>query len=246
MSSEPPKLRGKAKARPSLYPFGELPDDVVLSIGCLIVHRLAVGHADITGNDFADIFADSISGKHLLKPLGVTDVVWNECSWSAKTVKHAKPFKKKEVRLITGRNSPIFSYGIKDPLEDVAKTGRAVLQIWNERVNQSFNEFSDLRIVVMIRDMDALEFCLFEYDASRYTPSDYLWEKNKKNNLVGYDKSTGKHVFTWQPHGSQFTVIKSVPASACKFRIKRHPGVVEPQHILRLARFSNDWIEHVR
>jgi len=37
--------------------------------------------------------------------------------------------------LISGRSSPDYSYGISDPHENVQKTGRAVLEIWNERVN---------------------------------------------------------------------------------------------------------------
>jgi len=204
-----------------------------------------VGHADITGDDFAGIFADTISGEHRLRPLGVTDVTWDECSWSAKTIKSSKPFTQKTARLISGRNSPAFSYGIDNPHDNIADTGRAILEIWNERVNQSFDEFSDLRIVVFIRNIDTLEFTLFEYEAPRYTPSNYIWEVNKRNNFEGKEETTNKHVFTWQPHGSQFTIIKDVPGSAYKFRINRHPGLVEPQHVLRLVRFQEDWIERI-
>ena len=243
--SERPKLRGKSRARESLYPLGEFPDDVVIGIGRLIVHRLAIGVADITGDDFAGIFAGAISGEHRAKPLGITDVTWQNCSWSAKTVKSNKPFTQPQVRLITGRNSPNFSYGISDALQDIILTGEAVLNIWNQRVNQSLNEFDDLRIVIMIRNMATLEFTLFEYEAVRYTPADYEWRLNKEENLEGFDKVTHKHRFTWQPHGSQFTVIKDVPGSAYRFRIKRHPGQLEPQHVLNLVRFKEDWIERV-
>jgi hypothetical protein len=242
---KPPKLRGKAKARHSLYPLGEFPEDIIINIGRLFVHRLAIGHADITGDDFAGIFADTISGNHRNKPLGITDVVWDECSWSAKTVKSTKPFTQKKIRLISGRNSPAYSYGISDPKKDIAKTGAAVLNVWNERVNQSFNEYYDLRIIVLMRNLDTMEFTLFEYEANRYVPSDYEWRINAKGNFTGHEKNSGKHCFTWQPHGSQFTVIKEVPGSACKFRINRHPGLVEPQHILRLVQFKEDWIERV-
>jgi len=31
------------------------------------------------------------------------------------------------------------------------------------------------------------------------------------DNLEGYDRSGDAHVFTWQPHGSQFTIIENVP-----------------------------------
>ncbi len=246
MPSKLPRLRGKSKARKSPYPLSEFPDDVVFDIGKQIVHHLAVGHADLTGDNFADIFAKAISGQHFHKPVGITDVIWDGCSWSAKTVKATKPFEQVRVRLISGRNDPNYSYGISDSLADIKVTGRAVLNIWNQRVNQSLNEYDDLRIVVFARNMDTLEFTLFEYEAGRYAPADYQWEKNKGGNLEGYEKSTGNHKFTWQPGGCQFTVIKVVPGSACKFRITRHPGLLEPQHVLQLVQFNESWIERVQ
>jgi hypothetical protein len=99
--------------------------------------------------------------------------------------------------------------------------------------------------VTLLRNMSNLEFTLFEYEAIRYTPADYEWRLNKRKNLEGYDKVTRKHCFTWQPHGAQFMVIKDVPGSAYRFRIKRHPGLIEPQHVLNLVRFREDWIERV-
>jgi len=245
MPSKRPRLRGKGKARPSPYLLGEFPDDVVINIGSQIVHRLAVGHANIAGDDFAGIFADAISGEHRAKPVGVTDITWDECSWSAKTIQASRPFGQKKVRLISGRNSPDYSYGISNPLDDIQETGSAVLNIWNERVNRSFNVYSDLRVVVLIRNMATLQFVLFEYEAIRYPPANFKWELNRNGNLEGREKTTGEHVFTWQPHGSQFTVIKKVPGSAYKFRIRRNPGLVAPRHILRLIRFKPNWIEKV-
>lgn len=245
MSSEPPRLRGSAKARKGPYPLGEFPEDVIVSIGRLLVHRLAIGHADITGDDFASIFASAIGGTHYKKPLGVTDVVLADCSWSAKTVQSRRPFSQKSVRLISGRNSPDYSYGITDPRKDLELTGKAVLNVWNQRVNQSLNDYDDLRIVVLVRNMDRLEFSLFEYESVRFTPADYLWKLNKQKNLEGFDKATEKHCFTWQPHGSQFTILKDLPGSAHRFRIAHYPGLIEPQHILDLIKFDDGWIERL-
>lgn len=243
--SKQAKLRGRGKARNSLYPLGEFPDNVVTGIGRLIVHRLAVGHADITGDDFAGIFAEAISGEHRAKPLGITDVTWNSCSWSAKTVQDKRPFTATSLRLISGRNSPSYSYGIENPNDDIQKTGEAILSVWNERVGQSLNEYDDLRIVVLARNMSTLEFTLFEYEAGRYIPSEYEWKANKSKNLEGFDKQTKKHCFTWQHSGSQFTVIKNVPASAYRFRIKKHPGMLAVHQILNLVGFHAEWIEKI-
>lgn len=243
--SKTPKLKGNAKARSGPYSLGEFNDEVIVGIGRQIVHRLAVGHADITGDDFAGIFAKAISGDHRASPLGVTDVTWNGCSWSAKTVQCKKPFTEKKVRLITGRNSVGYSYEITDPLADIQATGNAVLDIWNERVNQSLNQSDDLRIVVLMRNMSTLEFGLFEFEAGRYVPANYQWTKNNKGNLEGRDRTNGEHCFTWQPHGAQFTILKAVPASLARFRIKQRPGILEMQHVLDFVRFRPDWIERV-
>jgi len=245
MPSRVPRLRGNSPLRSGPYPLGEFPDSVVIAIGQYVFHRIAVGHYDITGDDFASMFADAISGEHREKPLGVADVVWEGCAWSAKTVKVEKPFSCKKVRFISGRNSPDYSSGISDPRKDAGKTGRAVLEIWNARIDQSLNQHDDLRIVGFIRNMAAMEFALFEYEAVRFPPGEYHWEFNKRGNLEGFDINSGKHCFTWQPHGSQFTVIKDVPASSYKFRIAKHPGMLEMRHVLRLAGFKESLIERV-
>ena len=245
MSSKHPKLRGSSRARRGPYPLSEFSDEIVVNIGRQIVHRLAIGQADISGDDFGEIFATAISGNHLNSPIGVTDVVWNSCSWSAKTVKSQKPFDLSKVRLISGRNSPSYSYDITDPLADIRNTGKAVLGIWNERINQSYAEYDDLRIVVLIRNMKDLEFALFEFEASRYVPDNYYWKLNRNKNLEGFEESSGEHQFTWQRHGSQFTIIKPVPGSAYRFRIKRLFGSLKPERILSLIGFKEDWIERV-
>ena len=66
MSPEP-KLRGQAKRRSSPYPLGELPASLAIQIGKRIVRRPAVGAIDIEGNDFGEIFAQSIETAARLK-----------------------------------------------------------------------------------------------------------------------------------------------------------------------------------
>lgn len=206
---------------------------------------MAVGHADITGDDFGGIFASAISGNHRAKPLGVADVTWNGCAWSVKTVKDAHPFTKRIVRIISGRNSPFYSSDIADHSADIQATGRSILGVWNARVNESLNEHDDLRIFVMIRNMATLEFSMFEFEATRFVPSHYRWELNRNRNFLGFDIQTGAHHFTWQPSGSQFTIHHTVPASAYRFRINRTPPVIEERHVLQLIRFDESWIEPV-
>ena len=198
---------------------------------------------DLTGDDWGTIFADAIGGDHRSSPLGVADVVWNGCAWSVKTVKLQTPFRAKRVRLISGRNSPAYSLGIENPHENPEATGRAVIAVWNARVNEALGEYEDLRIVVLIRNWQAREFVLFEGEAQRFIPDDYSWSFNRRQNLEGRDKATGEHRFTWQPHGSQFTVIRDVPASSRRFSIGPNGGIVPVDTVLSYVKYRPDWID---
>ncbi len=51
----------------------------------------------------------------------------------------------------------------------------------------------------------------FEFDTIMYPADQYWWQWNERNNLEGYTKTDERHLFTWQPHGSQFTIIENVP-----------------------------------
>ena len=238
------RLKGKAPRRSGPYPLGEFPQSIAVEIGRHIVHRLAVGQADITGDDFGEMFARAISGYHRASPLGIADVEWNGCAWSIKTVKDARPFTQTRVRVISGRNAPGFSKGIFDPHADVQATGRAVLGIWNGRVDEAFSAHDDLRILVFVRNLSTLEFTIFEHGAHCFVPADYLWSVNKAGNFEGHDGS-GAHLFTWQPHGGQFTMIHQVPRSAYRFRIAKKPMTIQEEHVLRLVGFNESWIQEM-
>lgn len=240
-----PRLRGGAPPPNQPYPLGQIPDDVLVSIGKQIVHRLAVGLGDITGDDFGTIFAKAVRGVHRTRPIGLSDVEWNGTAWSAKTVKVPKPFTQTAVRLISGRNSPVYSLGIENPHVNPEATGRAVLAVWNARVNEGKGEHDDLRIIVMVRNIQVREFTLFEEEAQRFAPGDYVWQFNDRGNLEGYDRITGVHRFTWQPHGSQFTIIRDIPGSARRFSIVPNVPIVDPASVLAWARYRDDWIDIV-
>ena len=242
MSNEQPRLRGNSKQRKGPYPLGEFPPSIVTAIGKQLVHRMAVGQADITGDDFGTIFASAISGDHRGKPLGVADVSHENCAWSVKTVKADQPFTQTPIRVISGRNSPAYSKGIKTATADVQATGRAVLEVWNRRVDKALSEFDDLRVLIMVRNMSTLEFTLFEHEAHRFIPTEYVWQINANNNFQGLHTLTKEHVFTWQPHGSQFTVIHPLPSSCYRFKIKKRPMLIQQQWVMNLVKWEDDWI----
>ena len=212
-------------------------------MGKLLVHRLAVGHASITGEDWGTIFAAAVKGEHRPRPIGLADVEYNGCAWSVKTVLERKPFSKRTVRLISGRNDTGYSFNVPDTSRLApGEIGRMVLAIWNKRVNEGTNEHADLRIAVLIRNMQTREFVMFEEPAMRFVPANYVWTWNGQNNLEGREKDTGEHVMTWQRGGKQFTIKRRVPASARKFRIGPNVPMVEVHQVLAYARFKPDWI----
>ena len=239
---EHPKLRDshKLNAR-ELYPTNKIPDNVVTEIGAHIIYLLALGRKDITGTGWGDTLAMALQAIHLDSPVGIADVVKERMAWSAKTIKTTSPLNIDTVRLISGRCSPDYSYGIANPHDDIQKTGRAVLGIWNERINIAQDNYNPIRTSVLIRSNDLSTFTLFEEEVQRYRTSDFIWEVNDNGNLIGKHAETGVTKFTWQPHGSQFTIHTKVPANAIKFKIRKPPRI-EKENILKSIAFDHSWI----
>lgn len=241
-----PKLRDSSKLHNlEPYPLNELPDDLVVKIGSYFVYLLYIGRKDITGTDWGDAFSDAIGGKHLDSPVGIADVVFEKMAWSMKTVKNSTPFNCKNIRLISGRCSPDYSYGITDPHDDIQKTGRAVLGIWNERVNIAQDNYSTVRTSVLVRSNDLLSYCLFEEENHRYRTNDYYWEVNANGNLIGKSLETNEVCFTWQPHGSQFTIHTKVPENAVRFEIQQ-PPLLTKENILDTIHFDKSWVRIIQ
>jgi hypothetical protein len=237
-----PKLRDNQGKEPfELYPLGQIPDSVIVEIAKWMAYSFAVGKSDIDGEDWGDIFAKSIGGEHLGKPIGLADVVYEGMAWSVKSIKAGSPHTQKNIRVISGRCSPDYSYGITDPHTDPQQTGTAVLSIWNERINIAKEKFEPLRTSTLIRDFNTLEFSLFEHETERYITSEYEWRVNKNGNIEGISAADGTHHFTWQPHGSQFTILSEVPPSVRKFRIKR-PPVLDFNETLSRIGFDPSWV----
>lgn len=200
-----------------------------------------MGRSDLSGDDWGDIFAAAVNGEHFRSPLGIADVALGNTAWSAKTVGSRNPIATVQVRLISGRNAPVFSFGNDDPFADIQETGRQVLQIWNARVEEATTQYPNLRTVVLIRDMEGFRFKIFETQTSQFDPADYAWSRNPRNNFEGHAVQGGAHTFTWQPHGSQFTIIRPVSGSARSFEVRK-PGTLDPQQILSSLGYSQNWV----
>ncbi len=236
------RLRGKTStSKYEPYPLNEFPESVIQSIAKRIVHLLAVGQADMSGGQFETIFADSVDGYAYNRPLGIADVAWNGICWSVKTVKNNFPHKAQSVRLISGRNSPTYSAEINNPFDDIQATGQSVIDVYNARIDLAKKDHDKARMLVMVRNTVTREFTIFERAINEYPVKNFRWRQNKPNNLEAYEGD--RHAFTWQPHGSQFTILEPVPDSAVRFRIRKNPVALEVEQVLNIAGFQSDWVE---
>jgi len=240
--SKRPKLRTVEKAIPPFL-LNEFPKDFPFILGKEIVYLLASkGKPTLEGEDWEAIFATCIGAEWKPSNVGLDDVILGNTAWGAKTVKATNPATAKKVRLISGRNSPVYSFGETiDIHANPNAVGVSVLEIWNERVSAIREKFQNLRTVVLVKSNDLTEVVVFEFDTIRYDPELFVWKWNKNGNLIGIEKSTNEHRFTWQPHGSQFTIIEEIPEKSLIINIKQ-PETLDKEEILKALGFDKSWI----
>lgn len=241
-----PRLRTVDKVK-TPYPLNEFPENFGYRLGRELIYLIATkSHPTVKGGEWEEIFAKCIGADWKPSNVGLDDVVLGNFAWGAKTVKAASPSKQKVVRLISGRNSPVYSFGETQVSKvDPNHIGPLILEIWNERVSSIREKFMQLRTVVLIKSNDLLETAVFEFETVRYDPELYYWEWNKKGNLEGRERSSKQHKFTWQPHGSQFTIKEKVPQEALIVKIKSPPKI-EKQEYLEKIGFKKDWVEVIK
>ena len=238
-----PKLRFVSKVS-SAYPLNEFPKRFSMRLGLELVYHIATNQPPaIEGKIWEKMFADCIDAEWRPSNVGLDDIVLQQTAWSAKTAGSNDPFNDERVRLISGRNSISYSYGRGDPHSEKPEfIGEMVLEIWNRRVEEVRARFRDLRTVVLLKARDFKEFSVFEHETLRYDWAKYQWAWNKGKNLEGRDAKTKLLCVTWQPHGSQLTLTKSVPEKRARIRLKKSP-VVDRNLILQAIGFDPEWIE---
>ena len=237
-----PRLRTVSKSLPP-FPLNQFPKDFALVLGREIVYLLATRENPVLeGSEWESVFATCIGAEWKPSNVGLDDVVLGNTAWGAKSIKYKNPSRAKRIRLISGRNSPVYSFGESvDVNRDPDDVGESVLGIWNERVSSIREKFKNLRTVVLIKSHDLTELVVFEFETIRYDPELFAWEWNKRGNLTGFEKATQKHFFTWQPHGSQFTIHQEVPDDCMVVRIKS-PDLLEKDKVLNTLGFDESWI----
>jgi hypothetical protein len=241
---ERPRLKNVEKYEP-LYPLNKFPSGFALELGKEIIYLLATrGTPRLEGSDWEEIFARLIGAEWKPSNVGLDDIVHEQMAWGAKTGKNRNPSMATQIRLISGRNSPVYSYGDQTVSErEPNELGRKILSIWNERVASVRKFYKHLRTVVLIKSDDLLKLSVYEFDTVMYQSEEYQWQWNKNNNLEGLD-TLNHHIFTWQPHGSQFTIVEDVPIDRLSIRI-RQPPVLQRADVLESLKFDESWVESI-
>ena len=194
--------------------------------------------------DFAECLAPVVNGR-VCRDFGWDGVCEDANYIRTAVVWNPLPFCVKHVRLICGRNSPDYSFDIDNVhTEDPDKLGEMILGIWNARITDVRKKFATTRTVVLVKGDDLSTVSVFEEEALKFLPEEYEWEWNQRGNLEGYIKGSDAKKFTWQPHGSQFTVTTTVPENRLKLRI-RHPPILDRDAVLSQIDFDPSWIEVV-
>ena len=241
-----PRLRTVNKAVPP-YQLNQFPDKFVERFAEDVVYMLATKSTmSLEGNEWEQIFANYIGARWMPSNVGLDDVVLDNCCWSAKTVKaQGNIGTQRVVRLISGRNSPTYSFGVDRITEANPNTiGKMVLDIWNERVSGIRQYFKFARTVVLVKGTNYNEFLIFETETVRYDPELYEFVWNSRGNLEGYSKDRHVHCFTWQPHGSQFTIIEEIPHDRLHLKV-RIPEKLDKEQVLTALNFNKSWVAKV-
>ena len=196
-NNKSPKLRTVNKSV-SAFPLNEFPKDFPFLLGKELIYLLAAkGKPELEGSEWESIFATCIGADWKPSNVGLDDVIMGNTAWGAKTVKSTNPLAQKKVRLISGRNSPNYSFGERsDQKADPKLIGNLVLEIWNERVSAIREKFKHLRTVVLIKSNDLSKVLVFEFETIRNDYELYKWEWNERGNLIGTNIKNGEHVFT--------------------------------------------------
>ncbi|MDR1497464.1 MAG: hypothetical protein LBS59_03490 [Puniceicoccales bacterium] len=242
-----PRLRTADKTQP-LYRLNHFPETFPYALGRELIYLLATRgeSARLEGADWEEIFARCIGAQWAPSNVGLDDITHQGMARGAKTVKNKKPFAAKSVRLVSGRNSTIYSFGDDDiRTQNPEELGEKILSIWNQHVADVRKKFPTLRTVVLLKGDGLAEVSVFETETIFYQKENYIWQWNDNDNLEGLLNENNRHVFTWQPHGSQFTIIEEVPTERLKLRIRK-PEALNQEQVLNTLKVDDSWIEIVR
>lgn len=237
-----PRIRQRNPFPPP-YPLNQFPDGFVQRVGRQVVYLVGTrASARIAGEDWERIFSFGIGASWQPSNVGLDDINLNDAAWGAKSVQNKRPHAVSRLRLVSGRNSPDYSYGSRP--EDATILGAMVLEIWNERVADVRRRYRHVRTAVLIKGPQLHELTIYEKETMAFDVDRFSWAWNSNGNLVGSDLVTGNHRFTWQPSGSQFTIVDEVPDDALKLKLRTPESPTEEsiERYLDSIGYDESWV----
>jgi hypothetical protein len=237
------RLRTVEKHKPP-YPLNKVPRNFAIDLGrdvvCLLVSRGK--KARLEGSDWEDVFVRWVGAQRKPSNAELDDMVLEQTAWGAKTVKNRSLFSFSQTHLISGGNSPVYSFGDRKTSEvDPNPSGENFLAIWNERVAGIRKLYRHVRTVVLIKSDDLLELAAFEFETVIY-PADQFWRQwNERNHLEGFNHSAVQPLFTWPPHGSPFTIVENEPEARLAIKIKE-PPLLDREAVSQSVRVDDSWV----
>ena len=233
-----PKIRSSKNA---VHPLNEIPRKVIIEICKRLAFREYMGENDLTGDQWAQVFAEAIDGDFKKSMTDLPDVTKNSTFWSAKTIRHSTDVNSLNLfPIISGRNNIFKSFNLEkgfDPVSKPNESGEMILEIWNSRLKNAISNFADARECVLIRNPNMDDFILFEKKLHFFDPKKYTWEPNENDNLYGYD-SEGINCFRWQ-NTAQFTIMETLPQNFIHFKIPKHNQRITLEEVLGVIGFTS-------
>ena len=112
------------------------------------------------------------------------------------------------------------------------------------QTNKPFGYGQEQRVTWTVSDTTKTYLLSDISDEIGYIYPDITITINANGNLIGLDRN-GRVCFTWQPHGSQFTIHTEVPESAIKFQIKQ-PPTISKADVLKVVEFDESWVQIIK
>lgn len=241
-----PRIR-TARRMGANYKCGRIPRQLVKSAATELAYIFATKSSfSVEGKEWEQIFARCVAGTWDRSNNKLEDVIKGQTAWSAKTVSATRKdiHSQEEVNLISGRNSTVFSFNAAITQGSPARdAGQYVLDIWNRRVQETKAAYKDFRTIVLVKGKapQLSHFALFEIPTTQYDANAYLYRWNGNGVLEIVSADTEKVKMKWQPTGSQFTIIETIPPETQFFYVDP-PRQLTQRQVLDAVSFSNECI----
>lgn len=209
-----------------IHPLNEFPKTFLQKFAKKVAAKLAVGHDHLEGVVVEKIVANILKVPWRRRSRKIIDIVKDNVGVSVKSkdfdpISVKKPDKNKRVRISLG--SDFIGEGT------TAEFAASVIRQWNERLQEAYRECPEVRVLMIFRDSDCVNWAMYECLPKFYDVDMFSWEWNKKNNLVG---TCGDTKLTWR--NCNLTLSYTVPNGFRKIEIP-HPRILTEDEILKIV-----------